>query len=167
MTGQQEMFPRHIGYGGKKAAEIVGISYRQLDYWARTDLVRPSLTDAAGSGSRRKYSYQDLLELKVVKSLLDAGIRLELVREVFTYLRDQMGEDIASASLVISGDHTVLTRDGDEIIDLVRKGQGVLNVLSMSGVVDQVDASITELFPEGAPSSAEGPPATVEAAAEQ
>ena len=167
MTGQQEMFPRHIGYGGKKAAEIVGISYRQLDYWARTDLVRPSLTDAAGSGSRRKYSYQDLLELKVVKSLLDAGIRLELVREVFTYLRDQMGEDIASASLVISGDHTVLTRDGDEIIDLVRKGQGVLNVLSMSGVVDQVDASITELFPEGARSSAEGPPATVEAAAEQ
>jgi DNA-binding transcriptional MerR regulator len=167
MTGQQEMFPRHIGYGGKKAAEIVGISYRQLDYWARTDLVRPSLTDAAGSGSRRKYSYQDLLELKVVKSLLDAGIRLELVREVFTYLREHMGEDISSASLVISGDQTVLTRDGDEIIDLVRKGQGVLNVLSMSGVVDQVDASITQLFPEGSPSSAEGPPATVEAAAEQ
>ena len=67
MTGQQEMFPRHVGYGGKKAAEIVGITYRQLDYWARTDLVRPSLVDAAGSGSRRKYSYQDLLELKVEK----------------------------------------------------------------------------------------------------
>ena len=80
------------GYSGKKAAEIVGITYRQLDYWARTDLVRPSLADANGSGTRRRYSYRDLLELKVVKSLLDAGIRLELVREVFSYLRDQLGE---------------------------------------------------------------------------
>ena len=83
---------RHVGYSGKKAAEIVGITYRQLDYWARTDLVRPSLADANGSGTRRRYSYRDLLELKVVKSLLDAGIRLELVREVFSYLRDQLGE---------------------------------------------------------------------------
>ena len=167
MTGQQEMFPRHVGYGGKKAAEIVGITYRQLDYWARTDLVRPSLTDAAGSGSRRKYSYQDLLELKVIKSLLDGGIRLEQVRSAFEYLRNELGEDPASASIVICGDQVVLTRDGDEMIDLVRTGQGVLNVLSLSGVVDQVDASITELFPDGAPSSAEGPPATVEAVAEQ
>ena len=148
MTGQQEMFPSHVGYGGKKAAEIVGISYRQLDYWARTDLVRPSLADAAGSGSRRKYSYQDLLELKVIKSLLDAGIRLDLVREVFTYLRDQLGEDPASANLVISGDHTVLTRDGEEMIDLVRNGQGVLNILPLSGVVEEVDAAIVQLFPE-------------------
>jgi DNA-binding transcriptional MerR regulator len=167
MTGQQEMFPRHVGYGGKKAAEIVGISYRQLDYWARTDLVRPSLTDASGSGSRRKYSYQDLLELKVIKSLLDGGVQLEKVRKAFEYLRNELGEDPASASLVISGDRVVLTRDGEVMIDLVRKGQGVLNVLSLSGVVDQVDASITQLFPEAAPSSAEGPPATVEAAAEQ
>lgn len=159
---QQEMFPRHVGYGGKKAAEIVGISYRQLDYWARTDLVRPSLSDAKGSGSRRKYSYQDLLELKVIKSLLDAGIRLELVREVFTYLRDQLGEDVASANLVISGDQTVLTRDGDEMIDLVRQGQGVLNILPLSGVVEQVDASIHELFPDPAAAAGEGePPAEV------
>jgi DNA-binding transcriptional MerR regulator len=167
MTGQQEMFPRHVGYGGKKAAEIVGISYRQLDYWARTDLVRPSLTDANGSGSRRKYSYQDLLELKVIKSLLDAGIRLELVREVFLYLRDQLGEDVASANLVISGESTVLTRDGEEMIDLVRKGQGVLNILPLSGVVEQVDASIHELFPDGpAAEAAEEPPGAAEAAAE-
>ena len=168
MTGQQEMFPRHVGYGGKKAAEIVGISYRQLDYWARTDLVRPSLVDAAGSGSRRKYSYQDLLELKVIKSLLDAGIRLDTVREVFTYLRDQLGEDPASANLVISGNHTVLTRDGEEMIDLVRKGQGVLNILPLAGVVEEVDASIVPLFPESPVAEvAEGPPGSVEAAAEQ
>ncbi|MGB1610634.1 MAG: MerR family transcriptional regulator, partial [Ilumatobacteraceae bacterium] len=64
------------GFSGSQAAKVVGISYRQLDYWARTDLIRPSLADAQGSGSRRRYSYQDLLELRVIKTLLDAGIRL-------------------------------------------------------------------------------------------
>ena len=67
------------GFSGKRTAEIVDITYRQLDYWARTDLVKPSLAQAKGSGSRREYSYRDLLELKVIKSLLDAGIRLEQV----------------------------------------------------------------------------------------
>jgi len=65
-----------IGYSGTQAATVVGISYRQLDYWAQTDLIRPSLTDAAGSGSRRRYSYADLLELKTIKKLIDAGIKL-------------------------------------------------------------------------------------------
>src|SRR6266511_2536511 len=90
------------GYRGPQVCAIVGISYRQLDYWARTDLIRPSLADAAGSGTRRRYSYRDLLELKVVKKLLDAGIRLESVREVFSYLREHMNTDVASAHLVIS-----------------------------------------------------------------
>ncbi len=71
------------GFSGKRTAEIVGITYRQLDYWARTDLIKPSMADANGSGSRRQYSYRDLLELKVIKSLLDAGIRLEQVRRCF------------------------------------------------------------------------------------
>src|SRR5689334_10840520 len=101
---------REQGYSGQRTAEIVGITYRQLDYWARTDLVRPSLVDAAGSGSRRRYSYRDLLELRVIKSLLDAGIRLETVRDVFTYLRDNLGEDITTANLVIQGNRTVLIR---------------------------------------------------------
>ena len=70
------------GFSGTKAAQVVGITYRQLDYWARTDLVRPSLVDAAGSGSRRRYSYRDLLELRMIKKLLDAGVRLETVREI-------------------------------------------------------------------------------------
>src|SRR3954449_11573054 len=95
-------------YSGTKTAQIVGITYRQLDYWARTDLVRPSLTDASGSGSRRKYSYRDLLELKVIKKLLDAAIKLEQVREVFRYLKDQLGEDVTTANLVISGSNSVL-----------------------------------------------------------
>ncbi len=137
-------------FSGKKAAEIVGITYRQLDYWARTDLVRPSVTDASGSGSRRKYSYRDLLELKVVKSLLDAGIRLESVREAFSYLRDQLGEDIASAQLVISGSSAVLVRDGNELVDVVAQGQGVLSILPLGSVQREVDAAIVELFPAAA-----------------
>ena len=105
-------------YSGKKAAEIVGISYRQLDYWARTDLVRPSVADASGSGTRRRYGYRDLLELKVIKTLLDNGIKLESVRQAFTYLRDQLGEDVASAQLIISGGSAILVRDDDELIDV-------------------------------------------------
>ena len=134
-------------FSGNRTAEIVGITYRQLDYWARTDLVRPSLADANGSGSRRRYSYKDLLELKVIKTLLDAGIRLEAVREVFSFMREQLGEDIASANLVISGSTSVLTRSGEELIDLVRQGQGVLNILPLAGIKDEVDARIVELQP--------------------
>ena len=135
------------GYSGATTAEIVGITYRQLDYWARTDLVRPSLVDAHGSGSRRRYSYRDLLELRVIKSLLDAGIKLESVREVFSYLKDNLGEDVATANLVIQGNQAVLVRDGGELIDLVKQGQGVLNVLALSHVVDDLDARIVELRP--------------------
>lgn len=132
------------GFSGTRAAKVVGISYRQLDYWARTDLIRPSLTDAAGSGSRRLYSYKDLLELRVIKTLLDAGIKLESVREVFQYLRQHVQGDIASAHLVISGNSVVLAR-GDELIDVLNNGQGVLNVLSLSGVKDEVDAQLVPL----------------------
>jgi DNA-binding transcriptional MerR regulator len=132
------------GFSGTQAAKVVGISYRQLDYWARTNLIRPSLSDATGSGSRRRYSYKDLLELRVIKTLLDAGIKLESVREVFNYLREHVGTDIASAHLVISGASVVLTR-GDELIDVVRQGQGVLNVLSLAGIKNEVDAQLLPL----------------------
>jgi DNA-binding transcriptional MerR regulator len=138
---------REQGWSGQKTAEVVGITYRQLDYWARTDLVRPSLVDAAGSGSRRRYSYRDLLELRVIKSLLDAGIRLETVRDVFAYLRDNLGEDITTANLVIQGSRTVLIRRDEDLIDLVKQGQGVLNILPLAGVKEEVDARIIELHP--------------------
>ncbi len=136
-------------YSGKKAADIVGISYRQLDYWARTDLIRPSLADAKGSGSRRRYSYRDLLELKLVKTLLDDGIKLESIREAFGYLREQLGEDLSTAKLVIAGNSAVLVRENDELVDVVNRyqGQGVLNLLALDGVQNQVDAAIVELFP--------------------
>jgi DNA-binding transcriptional MerR regulator len=136
-------------FSGRRAAEIVGITYRQLDYWARTDLVRPSLADAKGSGSRRLYSYRDLLELKVVKNLLDAGIKLESVREAFEYLREHLGEDVSSANLVINGKRSLVVRSGDELVDIVRSGQGVLNVLPMAGVKEEVDAAIHVLRPDG------------------
>jgi len=138
---------REIGYTGKATSEIVGITYRQLDYWARTDLIRPSLTDAAGSGSRRQYSYRDLLELKVIKSLLDSGIRLEQVREIFSYLQDELGEDVATANLVVNGAQPMLVRSGEEVIDLLQNGQGVLNILPLGAVVDEVDEKLIELFP--------------------
>jgi DNA-binding transcriptional MerR regulator len=136
------------GYSGHRAAEIVGITYRQLDYWARTDLVRPSLADAKGSGSRRRYSYQNLLELKVIKGLLDAGIKLENVREVFTYLGD-LEIEVTTANLVIQGNRTVLVQTEGELIDLLKKGQGVLNILPLAGVKQEVDAAIVELHPGG------------------
>jgi DNA-binding transcriptional MerR regulator len=132
------------GWSGTQTAKIVGITYRQLDYWARTDLLRPSLVEASGSGSRRKYSYRDLLELRVIKTLLDAGIRLESVREVFIYLRRHVGTDIAAAHIVISGNGVILC-DGDELVDVLRKGQGVLNVLPLAGVKDDIDAQLVPL----------------------
>jgi DNA-binding transcriptional MerR regulator len=135
-------------YSGKKAAEIVGISYRQLDYWARTDLIRPSVADAAGSGSRRQYSYRDLLELKVVKSMLDAGIKLESVRTAFEYLRENLGEDVASARLVIGGGRAVLVRDDAELLDVIKSGQLVMtSLLSLDGVQAEIDAKVRELNP--------------------
>jgi DNA-binding transcriptional MerR regulator len=137
------------GFSGREAADIVGITYRQLDYWARTDLIRPSLADAKGSGSRRRYSYRDLIELKMIKTLIDAGQRLDRVRKAFDYLRD-IGDDLTAVKLVIAGDSVVLVRDGGELLDVVNRyqGQGVLNFLALDGVVEQVDAAVHELRPD-------------------
>ena len=129
------------GYSGTQTAKVVGISYRQLDYWARTDLIRPSLSDASGSGSRRSYSYNDLLELKAIKKLLDAGIKLEQVRKVFDYLRQHVATDIAAAHIVIDG-ASVMLCDGDQLVDVLKNGQGVLNVLSLGGVRDELEADL-------------------------
>ena len=133
-------------FSGTQAADVVGITYRRLDYWARTDLVRPSALDATGSGSRRRYTYRDLLELRIIKQLLDAGIRLESIRDVFAYLRDHIETDISAAHLVINGSSVVLC-NGDELIDVLRHGQGVLNILPMDSVRDEVDRQIVLLHP--------------------
>ena len=131
-------------FSGAQAAQIAGITYRQLDYWARTNLIRPSAVDAKGSGSRRSYVYRDLLELKVIKNLLDAGIKLESVRDVFTYLRSHVDTEIAAAHIVISGKAVVLCQ-GDQLVDVVRNGQGVLNILPLAAVKSDVDAMILSI----------------------
>tara|TARA_B110000438_G_scaffold287184_1_gene319200 strand:+ start:333 stop:803 length:471 start_codon:yes stop_codon:yes gene_type:complete len=135
------------GYSGDEARKIVGITYRQLDYWARTELIRPSLSDASGSGTRRRYSYRDLLKLKAIKALIDAGIRLGLIRKVFEFLEEKLDEDVVQVNLVIQGSAVMVQRGDDEIVDLLRNGQGVLNILPMAGVKEDLDAKIVELFP--------------------
>src|ERR687886_1949436 len=135
------------GYRGPQVCKIVGITYRQLDYWARTNLIRPSIADARGSGSQRRYSYRDLVELKVIKSLLDAGVSLQSARRAIEYLRDNLGEDMAAAKLVLNGPGSVLVRNDGELVDLMRRGQGVFSVVALDGVKEELDAAITELRP--------------------
>jgi len=136
-----------VGFGGKQVLAIVGITYRQLDHWARTELLRPSLCDAKGSGSRRRYSYDDVVQLKVIKKLLDGGQSLQAARKVIDRLRLE-GESVASAQLVIAGDSVALARGDDELVDLLRGGQGVLAlVLEVAGVKKEVDAAIDSLGP--------------------
>lgn len=132
------------GYRGPQVCAIVGITYRQLDYWARTDLLRPSISEARGSGSQRRYSYEDLVALKVIKRLLDAGISLQSARRAVECLRSG-GDDLASADLVIDEGRTVLAHSGEEIVDLLRGGQGVLNIVAMQPLVSEVAAAITSL----------------------
>jgi len=141
------------GFRGPQVCKLVGITYRQLDYWARTDLIRPSVADAKGSGTQRRYAYTDLVELKVIKSLLDAGVSLRSARTAIEYLRTNLGEDIATASLVLNGTGSVLARTDGEIVDLVRKGQGVLNIVPLGGI----DAAILELRPQPEADAAAGP----------
>ena len=135
------------GYRGPQVCKIVGITYRQLDYWARTDLVRPSICDANGSGTQRLYSYRDLVELKVIKSLLDAGVSLKQARTAIGYLRENLGEDLSSANLVFNGSGSILARNGDELVDILRNGQTVFSVVALAGVEEQVNDSIRELRP--------------------
>ncbi len=135
------------GFRGPQVCKIVGITYRQLDYWARTDLIRPSIADARGSGTQRRYSYRDLVELKVIKSLLDAGVSLQLARKGIEYLRQNLGEDIASTSLVLNGPNSMLAHNDGEVIDLMRKGQGVLSIVALDPVVDELESAIHELHP--------------------
>ena len=132
------------GFRGPQVCGIVGITYRQLDYWARTDLMRPSISDARGSGTQRVYSYTDLFQLKVIKQLLDAGVSLRSTRKAIECLRAS-GAGVASASLVIADDRSVLANSGEELFDLLHGGQGVLSiVLGMERIVSEVDAAITE-----------------------
>ena len=132
------------GFRGPQVCQLVGISYRQLDYWARTGLLRPSLAEAKGSGTKRRYSYRDLLELKVIKRLLDAGVSLQSARRAVGCLREDLGADLAAANLVLSDTTSVLAHSDGELVDLLAGAQGVFNILPLSGVVSELDAAIVE-----------------------
>lgn len=142
LPGLAESTPRVEGFRGPQVCKLVGITYRQLDYWARTGLLRPSIADARGSGTQRRYSYHDVLELKVIKQLIDAGISLQRARRAAECLRNGLGGDLASANLVLVGSDSVLARGDGEVVDILRGGQGVLNIVPLSGVVEELDAAI-------------------------
>jgi DNA-binding transcriptional MerR regulator len=120
--------PAEIGYRGPTACSAAGITYRQLDYWARTGLVEPSVRAAHGSGSQRLYSFRDILVLKVVKRLLDTGISLQQIRAAVQHLRDHGSDDLAQVTLMSDGVSVYECTSADEVVDLLQGGQGVFGI---------------------------------------
>ena len=116
------------GYRGPTACKAAGITYRQLDYWARTGLVNPSVRGATGSGTQRLYGFRDILVLKVVKRLLDTGVSLQQIRAAVSHLRDRGVEDLAQITLMSDGASVYECTSADEVIDLVQGGQGVFGI---------------------------------------
>jgi DNA-binding transcriptional MerR regulator len=163
LPGMSEPVLDAEGFRGPQVCALIGITYRQLDYWARTGLLRPSIADARGSGTQRLYSYTDVVELKVIKQLLDAGISLQRARRAVECLRDGLGADLASANLVLVGTNSVLAHTDGEVVDLLKGGQGVLNIVPLSGVLEELDAAILEIERKEAPNTASGarPPVRV------
>ena len=117
-----------MGYRGPTACGAAGITYRQLDYWARTGLVEPSVRSATGSGTQRLYSFRDILVLKVVKRLLDTGVSLQQIRVAIDHLRSRGVDDLAQITLMSDGASVYECTSADEVIDLVLGGQGVFGI---------------------------------------
>jgi DNA-binding transcriptional MerR regulator len=132
------------GYRGTVAARAAGISYRQLDYWARTQLVEPTVRGAAGSGSQRLYGFRDILVLKLVKRLLDTGISLQQIRVAVEQLREAGIYDLAQTTLMSDGASVYLCTSNDEVIDLVSQGQGVFGI-AVGKVLREVESSLIDL----------------------
>jgi DNA-binding transcriptional MerR regulator len=139
-----------VGYRGPQACKIVNITYRQLDYWTRTDLVSPSISPATGSGTQRLYSFNDLLQLKVIKQLLDAGMSLQKVREALDYARTTLKGDWTKATIVADGNGVYALTSEQEVFDLLRRGQGVLGaVVAVDAVSKDLQGTLSELRPAG------------------
>ncbi|MFC4149709.1 MerR family transcriptional regulator [Micromonospora mangrovi] len=133
-----------VGYRGVTACHAVGISYRQLDYWARTALVVPSVRDASGSGTSRLYSFRDLVVLKVVKRLLDAGVSLQNIRKAIEALRSRGVEDLAGITLISDGTTVYECRSPEEVVDLLQGGQGVFGI-AIGGAFKEIQGSLSHL----------------------
>jgi len=133
-----------VGYRGPTACSAAGISYRQLDYWARTELVVPSIRSASGSGSQRLYSFKDILVLKVVKRLLDTGVSLQNIRAAVDALRARGVEDLARITLLSDGTTVYECTSSEEVVDLLRGGQGVFGI-AVSGALRELVGSLARL----------------------
>src|ERR1700681_2565293 len=134
-----------VGYRGPSACQIAGITYRQLDYWARTSLVVPSIRSAAGSGSQRLYSFKDILVLKIVKRLLDTGISLHNIRVAVDHLRQRGVQDLANITLFSDGTTVYECTSAEEVVDLLQGGQGVFGI-AVSGAMRELTGAIAD-FP--------------------
>lgn len=148
--------PEHDGgYKGAVAARAAGISYRQLDYWARTGLVEPTIRGAQGSGSQRLYGFRDILVLKLVKRLLDTGISLQQIRAAVAQLHEAGVHDLAQTTLMSDGASVYLCTSNDEVIDLVSRGQGVFGI-AVGKVLDEVTTSLVDMDDHRADVSVDG-----------
>jgi len=137
--------PTDIGYRGPTACSAAGITYRQLDYWARTGLVEPSVREASGSGTQRLYSFRDILVLRIVKKLLDAGISLQNIRTAISSLRTRGVEDVGQITLLSDGTTVYECTSPDEVIDLLQGGQAVF-AIAVGRQVREVEGSLAQ-FP--------------------
>ncbi len=137
------------GFRSPQVCKIVGITYRQLDYWDRTGLLGPSLQEAMGSGTQRLYTFQDIVTLRVVKRLKDAGTSLHKIRSAFEQLEADIGEDWRERDITLLGDGTTIyaATSPEEVIDLLAKGQGVFGI-AVRPVHDEVQGKIFKLFPD-------------------
>jgi DNA-binding transcriptional MerR regulator len=133
-----------IGYRGPVAAGVVGITYRQLDYWARTSLVSPTVRPATGSGTARLYGFRDILELKIVKRLLDTGVSLQQIRTAVEHLRSRGTTDLTQVTLMSDGASVYECTSPDEVIDLLAGGQGVFGI-ALGRVWQEVEGSLSQL----------------------
>ena len=145
--------PEDVGFRGPVACAAAEITYRQLDYWARTGLVEPSVRPATGSGTQRLYSFRDILVLKVVKRLLDTGVSLQNIRTAVGHLRARGVEDLATLTLMSDGASVYECTSGDEVIDLVRGGQGVFGI-AVGAVLSEVQGTLSALPSERTASGA-------------
>lgn len=139
-----EPAPEHTGFRGPVACNAAGITYRQLDYWARTGLVAPSVRPATGSGTQRLYGFRDILLLKVVKRLLDTGVSLQNIRAAIDHLRSRGVEDLSNLTLMSDGASVYACTSADEVIDLVRGGQGVFGI-AVGRVWEEVEGTLAAL----------------------
>jgi DNA-binding transcriptional MerR regulator len=147
--GDFSPLPSDLGFRGPVACNAAGITYRQLDYWARTGLVVPEIRGAAGSGTQRLYSFRDILILKVIKRLIDAGISLQQIRAAIDHLRARGVEDLTQVTLMSDGVSVFECTSDDEVIDLLRGGQGVFGI-ALGVVWRSIEGTLAELPAERA-----------------